>query len=914
MYLTIRTGFSFKETFGHIPEIITKVKSAGFAGVTDYANTFSYVEWEKECVAADIKPIFGVRIPCCLDLEEKNRRGVLNDITLIALNQEGLKSIYKAVELATKQFWYTPRLTFAQIAGMNLNNVAIIGGYKNLCADYYQQISIGFPKLGIDKDLQPIAVIENRFTNREDQEVYESFADSSFGGFESQTYPLHIPTYEEWQKICKNKKALKNMVKLAKSIDHVKLQKAPLVKSSYKEPEKILKKLCKVGSKRLHVDLKNGEYADRYKHELKIVTEKGFVDYFLLVADLVKYAKSIMAVGAGRGSSGGSLICWLLGITGIDPIRYDLVFERFIDINRTDLPDIDIDFQDTKRNKVLPYLAKKYSVAQIANISRLTPKANLNRIAKAICVPEYDLTAVKNLTSDTKADAATLAEIFETDTGQELLAKHPHMADCLPLENHPLHTSVHAAGIIVSDEPITNFCAINSREREPVAMVDMNGCEHLNLLKVDALGLKTLSIIADTCDQLDVAYSYFYDLKDGDKKTYKLINSGNLTGIFQMEGRTIKKLIEGLQLESIEDLSVMSALGRTGPMKSGATSKYVKRKLGQQEVELPDNHQSIADITAETFGVIVYQEQIMRLAREYAGLEWADVINLRKAVAKSKGTEELMKFREMFVAGAKGDNPEKVWDMIKTFGGYGFVKAHAVAYAYITYWCAYLKAHHPLEFAVALLNNSDNDNKCIEILRFLDKQEGIKHKAFDIKHSTTKWKVHGKKVLGPLSALHGIGIRSAQQIIKIREVGGGVPAGIGKHIDNGITPFKYIYPRKQLYSDYRGTNIDKITKEKEYWIVGKLIKKTLKDANSIDNIKNRNGEKIDGPTTYLNLIVADDTGDMMVIINRTNYERIGEEITKYGKEDETWLNIKGKFVEKMNIIFADSMEIITKNG
>ena len=939
-WINIKTEYSFRSVFApveRIIELVVKQKNT-FAGIADLNNTFGFVPWEKACIKNEIKPIFGVVLYVCPDLETKDRRGKLDQVTFIAKNQQGLVELNKLVETAHKQFWFTPRLCFDDLSKISSdvivisNNLPLISPKtKTLLADYWKVSPA--PTLYRNEEYLPISMIENNYILESDKATYETFADERL--LERATYPQHILDYADWFAWTQKRKvpadpvqltreALNNMFQLANIVDNVKLQKAPLVKHSITanpfDLEKKLRLFCNSGAHKMGVDLEKKKYKKRLEYELSLIKDKGFIDYFMIVADLIDHCKKAMLVGPGRGSSGGSLVCYLLGITTVDPLEYGLIFERFIDLNRTDLPDIDIDFQDTKRDEVLKYLTNKYNCCQIANISTLTPKINLNRTAKALKVPEYDLTELKNLTSDQKADAAKIKTLFlETEPGQALVNKYPAMADCIALEDMALHSSVHAAGIIVSNYPITNYTAtINSRNKDenpaPVACLDMSGVEYLNMLKIDALGLQTLSVLADTLEQIGKPFSMLYDLQDGDKKTYELINSGRLTGVFQLEGRTIRGLLKKATMEEIEDLAAISALGRPGPMLAKSTAKYLKRKAGKEEITFPDKGKVIKKSLFDTYGVITYQEQIMYIARNYANMEWPDVINLRKVIGKSKG-EEITKFREMFIEGATkagAKKPEKVWEQIQFSGKYLFNKSHAIEYGVITYWCAYLKANYPLEFAVGLLNNTNDDNKAIHILRFLAEQEGIFHKDFDPGLSTLKWRVVDNILLGPLTSIHGIGIAGAKTIISCRKARKPIPAGIKRQLDNGISPFTFIYPRKQLYGKYKGMDIRELQdKDRDKaTIVCKVISFKVKDANSLDKIKQR-GKPVKGPTTYLSMIIADDTAEIMVIINRFEYKEIGKYLAEHAKEDKTWLQIKGDYKANMGLFFAKKIKIIT---
>lgn len=948
MWLNIRTGYNLKATFGHLEEIISKCD--GYAGIADPNSTFGHVKFAKECEKQNVIPIFGVRLAVS-DLNPiglRTPRYENNEMTFIATSQDSLQELYQLIDRAYQQFYYFPKITYEQLNSTSeelivLSGIApVIGKIKR---KIYLQLSPDLPKnlFSLVKDFEAVACIDNWYPRKKDKEAYESFAAGMFE-MERKTTPMHILSKKEWfecfpeldEKVLNaawNKKE-----ELAVKACGVELPKAPMIVFDEKEnPNKLLKRKCKIGAKKKEISLDGGKYAKRLKRELEIVKQKGFADYFLVVSDLVEYAKKEMVVGPGRGSAAGSLICFLIGITEVDPLKYGLLFERFIDINRSDWPDIDIDFQDTKRDLVikrLQYLYGSQCVAQIGNINKLKPKSVITRVAKALHIPLFKIEEFKDSIEDRpdgdkRARFAIEDAIKETQLGKMFAKEFPNMVHVARIEGHPSHSGVHAAGIIVCQKPINRYCGINSKEQgKRIAMIDLKDAETLNLLKIDALGLKTLNILAEICDMIKKPYSWIYEIPLDDKKTYKYINKGSLDGIFQMEGETLKELSKKMKVKNILDLAALSAICRPGPLISGAAHKFVKQQSGQQKTLYLSQHQSIIDSTKETYGNVIYQEQLMVIVKEFAGLSWEDVIKIRKLMGKSQGDEAFKAYKDKFIKGAiengsKKDEAKHVWESLENFGQYGFNKSHAVSYAIITYLTAYFKANHKLEFAVATLNNTSKNSTALRILRELDK-EGIKYVPFHKDISKEKWTVYNDKLYGGLTTIDGIGSKGAQNIIKCRESGKELTPGLQKLLNIGKTPFKYLYPASTLYGEYykksspygKATTIEKVDKQgKEYVIIGMLTKKTIKDLNEKSFVVKRQGEVLDGPTAFLNFVLEDDTGQINVSISRYDFEDLHEIVTEESIINEDWFVVFGKLGNnpKYRCLYVKDVRKITKN-
>jgi len=938
-WLNLRSEYSFKHAYGHLDSLAKKCSTmANYGGIADVGNTFGFVRWKSACESIGIKPVYGVRLHVVDDLELKERKMPYNTMTFIARTTEGVKTLYQMTDVAHQQFYYRPRVSYEQVNKLS-DDVYVLSGvaprWDLLTRKVFQEVGphIPYSERSEKNERSLIATVDNFYPDADDLSVYEPFADER--QLERKSHPIHILTRNEWiADFPRYGEALRNLDAVADSCN-AELPTAPMVKYTGRDD---IYKWCQDGARLRGLNIDSGEYADRYKREIKLIVEKEYSDYFLVVADLIRHAKKHMSVGHGRGSSGGSLVCYLMGITEVDPIKYGLYFERFIDINRFgDLPDIDIDFQDDKRHLAIRYLENKYGskhVAQIGNINRLKPKSAINRFAKALSIPLDDLEELKESIvehSDGDARAKNCIEdtFNETEVGKKFIEKYPSMRVTERVEGHSLHQSVHAAGILVCNKPITDYAGVNSRENKRIAMIDKKDAEKINLLKIDALGLRTLTILADVCDQIYKPYKWLYEIPLDDGKTYDVFNNQRYNGIFQFEGSAVNGLAKQMLIENIEDISALTALGRPGPLGSGGAQTYVRQRSGEGLEQYINDHPIIVETTKNTCGVVTYQEQVMKIVRELGKLSWEDTSKIRKAMSKSLGSELFDKMYPKFEEGAvenglSKEESKEVWDHLNTMGKYSFNRSHSVAYAIISYLCAYMKAHHPLEFTVACLNHSKDDQSSVRILRDAVENDGIEYCFFDRELSVQDWSIRNGKLYGGLKTIDGIGPQKANQIVKYREDGYTFTKGLQSKMDNPISPFKYLYPAKQVYGDYYTdpgshgllrtvTEIKDTVKDDNYTIIGCMTSKRIRDANEDVFLTKRNGVYETGNTTWLNIIIEDDSGEIMCKIKREDYNLFGKVIADTGKENKDWYIVNGDRINGWGLIFVKNIMRITRS-
>jgi len=949
--LTNRTGFSIRNAAGRLHEVISRQEPNMPIGICDKNSTWGHVKFQKLCKKAGVKPIFGAELSVVQDMELREKQGS-GTVKLIALNAKGLQAVYDAVSMATEKFYYYPRVDYTYlrevISGGNVFAIWSSPEWEHMKPLLKSAKVKKFMAYELSVSTQPfhfehangllpfVAAQDNYYPRPEDKAAYELIIGSKDS--EDRAAPMHIITEEEWLSETSRwgEKVQLSALSLAHEIGLRAQVEIPVAQLAKPEKGESLSALCHKASGRRGVDLTDPIYKARLEYELGLIDEKKFEDYFYIVSDLVIYAKSKMLVGPARGSSCGSLVCYLLDITDIDPIPYGLLFERFIDINRDDYPDIDIDFAEDRRYMVFDYLADKYgheNVAKLGTVSMFKPKSALTDVARALGIPLWEITELKNSIiersgGDSRA-ALCMADTFnESDVGKRVLEKYPELMICAEMEAHPRHTGVHAAGIVVSDKPTTNYCSVDARSG--AAMIDKYDAEGLNLLKIDALGLRTLSVIQDFLAQIGKDHNWLVNVDRHDQGAFDVLNAGRFSGIFQFEGSALKSLVNQMVIDNIEVIIAITALARPGPLASGGTAEYVLRKMGKA-VGKPV-HPIFDKITENTYGVVVYQEQVMEIARQLGKLTWEDVSNLRKAMSKSLGKEFFDGFWKNFRVGAMENGlteaeSQVIWDNINTMGSWAFNRSHAVAYGMLSYWCCYLKAHWPVEFALSSLRSAKDDDQSVQVLRELV-QEGFEYKAFDAELSMENWIAKDNILIGPLTGIKGIGEKSALAIIKKRDGKSKVPytAGQEKLIKEGKTPWDSVFACNDLWGHLKtngpeyGVNsmiqnigdIPEGSVGKGFLVIGKIKKKKTRDANELILVQQRGGKKIIGQTTSMSLIIEDDTGEIMISIGRHKFLALGKKVHEESKIGD-WYMFKGEMKKGFRMIMCERIRRLTDN-
>ncbi len=526
-------------------------------------------------------------------------------------------------------------------------------------------------------------------------------------------------------------------------------------------------------------------YWKRLEYELDVLKQMGYAGYFLIVADFIEYARrSNIPVGPGRGSAAGSLVAYALNITNIDPIEYGLLFERFLNPGRVSMPDIDIDFCMNRRDDVIRYVSKKYgkeNVCQIITFGSMKARAVIRDVGRALDIPLKEVDRIAKLIPNNPN--ITLDEAIKSEPELQQLEKEDEQIAKLlkiskQLEGLTRHVSTHASGVVIADKPLVEYLPLyKGAKNEIMTQFSMDRIEQLGLIKFDFLGLKTLTVIRHALDLIKEKRGVEIDIDQiplDDPAVYQLCCDGKTTGVFQLESSGMKELMKRLQPREFKDLIALIALYRPGPLGSNMVDDFIKRKHGQVKIDY--FHPSLEPILKETYGIILYQEQVMQIARVLAGYSMAEADELRKAIGKKK--KEIMdQHRERFIKGAvengvKKELAEYLFGLIEKFGGYGFNKSHSTAYAMVAYQTAYLKAHYPLEFMTALLTQDmGNQDKTIKNLAEC-REMGIEILPPDINESQADFTIVGEKIRFGLAAVKNVGIKAVKSIIKEREKNG----------------------------------------------------------------------------------------------------------------------------------------------
>jgi DNA polymerase-3 subunit alpha len=935
--LGARTDYSFMRGYGTPKQWLARAEEIGCnaLAITDYCSTWGHVGFWDAFQRSKTKLIYGVQLPVVSQLEKDPSHDL---VSLLAKDAGALKDIYDAISIAQEQTYYRPRLTWAQIAELsktchiivNECSVARVNVFKKikgvmLGARPVRDRMASLVRSGEFRVVPSVVPVVPKIEDKAAFDLLQAISNSKrIGEVGGSVHPLMRRTdYEGAMRGCGVEPVgawFDLAARIAEECNVGTFPHASKIKiaKNQKQAQIELRMWCAAGAKRLGISLKaQSDYANRLERELAVIAEKKFEDYFLFVGSLVRWAKGRMFVGPGRGSSSGSLLCYLLDITTIDPLKYGTLFERFIDITRPDWPDIDVDFPDVRRDEVYGYLHKAFGVdhvARLGTVSEFGGKSAINDTAKATGV-KYEIAREMGKVIEgyivSGQQVSSLKTMFEKDPlAKSIGAAHPPLLLATAIEDHARHTGVHAAGVVVTNEPVASFGSV---DKHGTIALDMKMAEKIDMIKMDVLGLRTLSVMQDVCDQVAIkpASLYNLDFLGGDKKVFEVFNKDRVTGIFQFEGHAVRQLMKQIKVERFDDLAALSSLARPGPLSGGAAALWVDRRSG--EVDWDYKHPSLKPHVESTFGTITYQEQAMGIVRDLGGFDEPAVNGFRRAIGK-KLPEQLRTYREQFLAGCKtwherareayGVKPgaaliaipdeiaAELWDEMCEFGSYAFNLAHAVAYAMISYMAAHLKAYHPLEFAVANLRNAADAEQGKQLLRELA-DEGFEYVPFDPMLSKATWSIQKGKIVGGFDSVVGIGTKTAELLIEKRNKGGKkwmeelTESQREKLTRADNTPWHQLTYFQRVYADlyaspenYISTSTpagvtapvylikDIPSKKGTYRFLGRIVRKMVKDKNSPEQLAKRGGEKMLEKSTFVNLILADDTGEIGSTINR----------------------------------------------
>jgi DNA polymerase-3 subunit alpha len=641
------------------------------------------------------------------------------------------------------------------------------------------------------REIQELKLILNSYSNKTVKDVtYDKSCkhdnlmdrlDYLYGADRQMTFrdfEIHLLSDEEMHKAMEaqgidRQDMYDNTVEITNKIEDYDIQDhLDLLPVQYQNPNEELRSLAMDGLAEKGLADKQ-EYIDRLTEELGIIADKNFGPYFLVVRNMISWAKKEdIMVGPGRGSAAGSLLCYALGITDIDPIQHGLLFFRFINPERNDFPDIDTDIQDNRREEVKDYLVRQYRhVASIATFLEFKGKGIVRDIARVLMVPLTDVNKVLKTIDDWDDYCSSKQAAWFRD-------KYPEIEQYGELLRGRIRgTGIHAAGVVTSKEPIFKFAPLETRtspgnkERIPVVAVDMEEAERIGLIKIDALGLKTLSVIQDTLKIIQERTGKKIDLHKvnmEDKNIYDMLSDGHTKGVFQCEATPYTNLLVKMRVKNFAELAASNALVRPGAANT-IGKDYIARKHGKQNISY--HHQVMKAFTAETYGCILYQEQVMQACTELGGMTMAEADKVRKIIGKKKDAKEFDQFKDKFVKGASNflrpEIAEELWHDFEAHAGYSFNKSHAVAYSTLSYWTAWLKYNYPIEFMYSLLKNEGDKDARTEYL-IEAKRMGIPVRLPHINESDTDFKIEGKGIRFGLSAIKFISDNIASKYIAAR--------------------------------------------------------------------------------------------------------------------------------------------------
>jgi DNA polymerase-3 subunit alpha len=591
-------------------------------------------------------------------------------------------------------------------------------------------------------------------------------------------FDIHLLSYEEIKYAMEKQGIFRediysNTIEIANKVEDYDLQEGlDLLPVQYRNPDKELKEIAMQGLKDKGL-LNDLVYVERLNEELEIIKDKKFGPYFLVVQSMINWAKKEgIMVGPGRGSSAGSLLCYALNITDIDPIKHGLLFFRFINPERNDFPDIDTDIQDSRRDEVKDYLVRQYRhVASIATFLQFKDKGVVRDVSRVLNIPLSDVNKVLKLVD-------TWEEYCSSRSTDWFREKYPEVEVYgEQLRGRIRGTGIHAAGVVTSKNPIFRYAPLETRsspgsdERIPVVGIDMEEAERIGLIKIDALGLKTLSVVKDAIDMIKENHYVDIDplkINMEDAKVYEMLSDGYTKGVFQCEATPYTNLLVKMGVKNLNELAASNALVRPGAMNT-IGKDYLARKHGKQNVSYV--HQVMKEFTSDTYGCVLYQEQVMQACVHLGGMTMADADKVRKIIGKKKDAREFDVFKEKFVEGASKyvapNVARDLWHDFEAHAGYSFNKSHAVAYSTLSYWTAWLKYYYPLEFMFALLKNESNKDTRTEYL-IEAKRMGIPVKLPHINDSDIDFKIEGKGIRFGLSAIKYISDNIAKKYIDAR--------------------------------------------------------------------------------------------------------------------------------------------------
>ena len=910
VHLHVHTEYSLLDGFSRLKKLINRCKELNMdaIAITDHGCMFGAIDFYKEAKKAGIKPIIGCEVYTAarsLNDKDPNYDKSQGHLVLLAENMTGYSNLIKMVSKSyVEGFYYKPRVDMEELRqhseGIIALSACLAGDVsqalmdrnyekaKRLTLEYrdifgkdnyfleiqdhnlpeQKEVNAGIIKLSKELDIPLVATNDLHYVNKEDSKIHDilmciqmgkTVNDPSRMRFGSDEF--YLKSREEMEEIFPYAiDALDNTVKIAERCN-VEFDFNTIHLPNYDVPEgyttnSYLRELCFKGLKERYEN-PNEEVIERLNYELSVIEKMGYVEYFLITWDFINYAKeNNIMVGPGRGSAAGSIVAYTLKITDIDPIKYSLLFERFLNPERVSMPDIDIDFCYERREEVIDYVKHKYGedhVAQIITFGTMGAKAAIRDVGRVLDIPYNKVDKIAKeipfalgMTIDKALDTnPNLRELYEND------AETKEIIDISKsIEGMLRHASTHAAGVVISKKPVDEYVPLYKHQDAITTQFTMTTLEELGLLKMDFLGLRTLTVIRDALDLIEKNYGKKIDFSKmdyDDPKVYELLSSGNTLGVFQLESAGMRSFMKQLKPDNFEDIVAGISLYRPGPMDSIPT--YIENKNNPDKVKYI--HESLRPIMEVTYGCLVYQEQVMQVVRDLGGYSYGRSDLVRRAMGKKK-MDVMEEERQYFIYGKKDEDgnveipgcisngiPEdvanKIFDDMIDFAKYAFNKSHAAAYGVLSYETAYLKAHYPVEFMAALITSvMGNTDKVVEYIRECNAL-GIDVLKPDINKSFGKFSVEGNNIRFGLAAVKNVGVNVINNIIDEREINGTFTdfVDLVKRLDSKDTN------KRVLESLIKCGAFDNISQNRASLMAGY---ESLLDSISMDRKKNVQGQ------------------------------------------------------------------------
>jgi len=829
VHLHNHTAFSLLDGAIRVDSLIKKTKEYEMpaAAITDHGVLYGMIDFYRKAKKEGVKPIIGAELYLSSGSRfEKSRKRY--HLVLLAQNKEGYHNLIQLVSKAWLEgFYYKPRVDKELLAEYSqgliclsaclqgeIPQLLINGNYdlaKKAASDYRaifgkenfflelqdhnlqkeKEAAQGLLKLSRAENIPAVVTNDSHYLNKEDAELQDillalqtgtTVEDENRMTFSGEEFYYKSPAemrklFPELDSAYQNTVKIADRVELDLDFNHFYLPEYPDL-GEEKSPEDLLKKLCFRGLKAKAKE-SDQKAVERLKYELKIIFEMGYAAYFLIVYDFVKYAEDNgIMVGPGRGSAAGSLVAYLLNITKVNPLKYGLIFERFLNPERVTMPDIDIDF-DENRDQIIEYVKKRYGterVAQIGTFGTMAARAAVRDVGRALAIPYGKVDKVAKLISSRKGivqsikDQKRLQELYQNDGEIKELLDYAR-----GVEGLPRHISTHAAGVIIGAEPLAQIVPLQKQDESVITQLPMGDLEALGLLKMDFLGLRNLTVIKNSLKLIEEHRGQKIDIDNiplDDQDVYQFLATGKTAGVFQMESYLFQSLNKKMKPERFNDLIAMLALGRPGPLGSNIVDDFIDIRHGKKEAEYL--HPKLKPILEETFGMILYQEQVMEIASSLAGYSMGEADLLRRGMGKKK-LELVASEREKFVKGAveRGiaeATAQEIFDQMEYFAGYGFNKSHSTAYAFLAYQTAYLKYHYPAEFMAALFSSvMGNQDKIADYIK-ASREISLEILPPDINKSYHDFTSENEgQIRYGLKAIKNVGSGSIKALVKARK-------------------------------------------------------------------------------------------------------------------------------------------------